>query len=110
MRIIQSFTKQDIVATSGKSLHTMSSKMANKAMTSAKEQIHIIIRQMERASKVDSHRHRSREERTFIKLHPVGIVVIGHGTLNYSQAFPSILYTANSVKDVSLLVLRTIKD
>jgi hypothetical protein len=72
----------------------MSGKVANKAVNSAEEQIHIVIRQMGEGIKgeaIDSHRYRSREERAFAELHTVGVVVIGHGTLNQSQAFPSIL-------------------
>jgi hypothetical protein len=67
----------------------MRSKVANKAVTGAEEQIHIVIRQTEKGIKgeaVDSHRYGSREERALMKLHPVGVVVIGHGTLNYFQA------------------------
>jgi hypothetical protein len=82
-----------------------SGEVEDKAVTGAKEQVHVFIRQTREGIKgdaINSHRDRSREEGAFIELHPVGVVVIRHGTLNQSQAFPSILYTANSVKDVLL--------
>jgi hypothetical protein len=49
------------------------------------------------------HYNGSREAGSFIELYPVGVVVIGHGTLNYFQAFHPSLYMTSSVTDVSLL-------
>jgi hypothetical protein len=67
----------------------MSGKVANEATTSDEEQIHIVIRRMGKSIKseaINSHKYGSREAGLFIKLHPVGVVVIGmvigHGTLN----------------------------
>jgi hypothetical protein len=94
----------------GTNLRTMSSKVTNKATTGDEEQICVIIRQMGKSIEseaVNSHEYGSREAGLFIKLHPVGVVVIcmviRHGTLNYFQTFPSSFYTTGSVKDVSLL-------
>jgi hypothetical protein len=111
MRIVQQpFTEQEIITVLGTNLRTMSSKATNKATTGDEEQIRIIIRQMGKSIKgktIDSHKHRSREAGSFIKLHPVGVVVIGmvigHDTLNYFQTSHPSFYTTDSVKDVSLL-------
>jgi hypothetical protein len=75
MRIVQQpFTKQEMITVLGTNLHTMGGKVANE------EQIHIIIRQMGNSIEgeaIDGHKHGSREAGSFIKLHPVGVVIIG---------------------------------
>jgi hypothetical protein len=111
MRIIQQpFTKQEMITALGTNLRTMGGKVANEATTGDKEQIHIIIRQTGKSIEgeaIDGHKHGSREAGSFIKLHPVGVViigmVIGHGTLNYFQTSHPSFYMTGSVKDVSLL-------
>jgi hypothetical protein len=90
-------------------LHMMNGKVANKATTSGEEQISVVIRQMREGIKskaINCHKYRSREMGSLIELHPVGVVVIGHGILNYFQAFHPCFYMTGSVKDVSLLELQ----
>jgi hypothetical protein len=101
MRIIQQpFTKQEMITVLETNLRTMGGKVAKEATTSDKEQIRIIIRQTEKSIKgeaIDGHKHGSREAGLFIKLHPVGVVIIGmvisHGTLNYFQTSHLSFYT-----------------
>jgi hypothetical protein len=84
----------------------MSSKVADKATTRTKEEVGIFIGQTGQSIECETiHRHidGGREERSFIEMNPVNVVVIGHKLLNYP--IPSsdlLLYTLGSVKEVSL--------
>jgi hypothetical protein len=63
----------------------MKRMMANKAMTGDKEQISTMLRQLGQSiegNAIYSHEDWSREMRTFIKLNPVGVVIVRHGILN----------------------------
>jgi hypothetical protein len=114
MRIVQqSLAEQDVITTLGTHLHMMSGKVANEATTGDEEQVHVVIRQMRKSIECEAihgYKYRSREAGSFIKLHPVGVVVITvvirHGTLNYFQTFHLSFYMTGSVKEVSLWELQ----
>jgi hypothetical protein len=78
----------------GTSFCAMSGEVTDKAMTSDKEQIHVVVRQTRKGIEhktVNRHKDGSREAGLFIELYPVGIVIVGHGTLNYISSSPSTL-------------------
>jgi hypothetical protein len=63
--------------------------VANKAATSSKEQISIMLIQSGKSVKssaIDFDKDRGREARLVEELNPVQVVVIGHGILLYSHA------------------------
>jgi hypothetical protein len=73
------FTEQEMITAFGTNLQMMSSKVTNKATTGDEEQIRVVIRQMGKSIKgeaINGHKYGSREVGSFIKLHPVGVVVI----------------------------------
>jgi hypothetical protein len=80
MRIVQQpFTEQEMITALGTNLRMMSSKMTNKATTGDEEQIRVVIRQTGKSIEseaINGHKYGSREAGSFIKLHPVGVVVI----------------------------------
>jgi hypothetical protein len=84
----------------------MSSEMADEATTRTEEKVGIFVGQTGQSIKgeaINGHIDRGQEERSFIKVDPVDVVVIRHDLLNYP--IPSsnpLLYTLRSVKEVSL--------
>jgi hypothetical protein len=84
----------------------MSSEVADKATTRTKEEVGIFVRQAgQSVERKTIHRHvdGGREERSFIEMNPMDIVVIRHDLLNYpTPSSDPLLYTLGSVKDVSL--------
>jgi hypothetical protein len=84
MGIIQMLTEQHMKAAFRTGLSMMSSEMANKATAQAEEQIGVVLRQM--GESVESKTvHGGREKRSLVKGNPVGMMVIGHGLLNYPK-------------------------
>jgi hypothetical protein len=106
MRIIQQmFAEQDMITTLRTGFCAMGGKMTNKTMTSDKEEVCIIIRQMRKGVEgitVNGHEDRRREVGTFIEFDPVDVMIIRHGTLNYFYTFHPTLYMIGSVTDMSL--------
>jgi hypothetical protein len=74
----------------------MKSSAAHKAMTRTEEEISVIRRKSGEGIEgetVNSNGDGSREHGTFIESKPVGMVVIGHWTLNYPGPIHPFLYT-----------------
>jgi hypothetical protein len=90
MRIIQPFTKQDMISLHRTLLDTMKSGMTYKATTSAEEKIGVIRRGMGESIKgktVYGNGNGSGEYRTLIESEPISIVAIRHWRLNYPKSF-----------------------
>jgi hypothetical protein len=90
MRIIQSLTKQDVMSFHRTLLDAMKSSMADEAMPGTEEQICVIRRETRESIEhktVDSNIDGIGEDRTLIEQNPVGVMVVGHGLLNYSDVF-----------------------
>jgi hypothetical protein len=90
MRIIyQALAEQDMVTTLGTDFSVMVGLIADKTTTRGKEQVSVVIEQMRQGVEgvtINCHEDGSRETRTFKKLNPVGVVIVGHSTLNYFHA------------------------
>jgi hypothetical protein len=84
MRIIQSFTKQDMVSFYTTLLDAMKSSMANKATSSTEEQIGVIwqkTRQSIERKAINGNKDGIGEDRAFIERDPVGVMEVGHDLL-----------------------------
>jgi hypothetical protein len=106
MRIIQSFTEQNVITTLGTIFCVMEGEVTDEAMTSDEEQICIVVRQMRKgieSETIHCHEDRSRKVGSFIELYPMGIVVIRHNALNYVSSFLStLLYDQLSHRHVTM--------
>jgi hypothetical protein len=108
MRIIQSFTKQDVVSFYRTLLNAMKSSTANKATSSTEEQIGVIWQKTRKSIECKAINHNIdgiRENGAFIERDPVGVMEVRHDLL--TTQIPStdpFLYTLKSVKEVSLLI------
>jgi hypothetical protein len=94
MRVVQSFTEQDMMSFHRTLLDTMKSGTTYKATTSAEEKISVVRRKMRECVEgetVYSNGDRIGEHRTLVESIPMGIVVIGHWRLNYLETPPLIL-------------------
>jgi hypothetical protein len=97
MRVVQPFSKQHTKPTLRANLSTVKSEVTDEATTRTKEEVSILIGQtgqsVERET-IHGHINRGREERSFIKVDPMDVVVIRHDLLNYPNTLqqPSPLY------------------
>jgi hypothetical protein len=83
----------------------MKSMMTNKAMAHRKEQVSIVFKQpgeSVESNTIHFHEDWGGEMQSMVEFNPVGVMVIGHGILNYFHAPQIILYTTDSITEESL--------
>jgi hypothetical protein len=107
-------SEQDVVTSYWALLYKMNGVATRETTTSTEEQVGIVrgeARQSIKGETINGYGNRSQEGGASLEGIPVGVMVVGHGLLNYSNPFRlPFLYTLKSVKEVSLPTLSQTKD